>query len=412
MWYIMALLTTQHMKKTTFLSVLLGIALLSGATVAQAQTYIYPLTPTLYPNTPAYPGSPILPACVTFTEYQQLGSSDSYTSGQVTALQQLLNREGYLSGVTGYFDQGTFGAVVNFQRAHGLFTTGTVGPLTRAALSQESCGNGYNPVVPPVYLPPVVPQPPVYVPPVNNCSWASGIYQCSAPSYPVNCPYLSSGYYPYGCVNGVTLNSFTTTTINPTNSYNGNITSVTLQGSGFSPNGNTVHFDAISIPSVSSVNGSSITFNVPSGYYAGSYPITVTNAQGFTSNALTFTMTTNNCYTYSPYNNCTPYYPGSTTLSLSGISGSTSVQAGMNSYWTVTATDANNQNVTVTTNWGDGSSNDVQSSYGSTRTFNLWHTYYTSGTYTVRVTATDSNGFTAYSSIPVTVSGYTYGRPY
>jgi peptidoglycan hydrolase-like protein with peptidoglycan-binding domain len=116
------------MKNTTLVGVLIGCTLFAGASVALAQTYVYPVTPV---NSTYYPPAPIASSCASFTVYQQFGSSDSVTGGQVTALQQLLNREGYLSGVTGYFDQGTVGAVANFQRAHGIFSTGTVGKLCK-----------------------------------------------------------------------------------------------------------------------------------------------------------------------------------------------------------------------------------------------------------------------------------------
>jgi hypothetical protein len=397
------------MKNTTLVGVLIGCTLFAGASVALAQTYVYPVTPV---NSTYYPPAPIASSCASFTVYQQFGSSDSVTGGQVTALQQLLNREGYLSGVTGYFDQGT-----------GIFSTGTVGPQTRAILSQESCANGYN-----GYVNPVVPVSPVYTPPAyipqgnNNCSWINGMYQCNVPSYPVNCPYFSNnGYYGnnngYGCGNNVTITSFNVNTANTTNSYSGNVTSITVQGSGFSPNGNTVRFDSVSIPNVSAFNGgTTLVFTVPSGYYSGSFPITVTNSQGITSNSLSYTMTSNNCYGYNPYNNCSNNYPNSSQLTLSMVSGSgTSIPVGASANLVVTANDQNNQRVTITTNWGDGSNNDVQWQYISgLYTLSLLHSFTTPGTYTVRVTATDSNGFTAYSSQVVTVvgNGYYYGRSY
>jgi peptidoglycan hydrolase-like protein with peptidoglycan-binding domain len=121
------------MKHSLF-SVVLGIALVAGAAVANAQTYVYPLTS----------GVPLPSACVSFTAYQTFGSSDITTSGQVSELQVLLNREGYLSGVSGTYDNGTYGAVINYQRAHGIQITGTVGPITAAALSQDGCQGSYG----------------------------------------------------------------------------------------------------------------------------------------------------------------------------------------------------------------------------------------------------------------------------
>jgi hypothetical protein len=69
--------------------------------------------------------------------------------------------------------------------------------------------------------------------------------------------------------------------------------------------------------------------------------------------------------------------------------------------------------MTITTVWGDGSANDVQQSYSNgQRTFSLSHVYYTPGTYTMRVTATDSSGYSAYSTLTVTVYGNGYYRSY
>ncbi len=67
-----------------------------------------------------------------FTEYLSLGS----TGSQVTALQQILYTDGYLSvQPTGYFGTLTAAAINEFQAAHGISQVGVVGPLTRAALN-------------------------------------------------------------------------------------------------------------------------------------------------------------------------------------------------------------------------------------------------------------------------------------
>lgn len=66
------------------------------------------------------------------TQYLVLGS----TGEQVTILQQYLHNHGYLSiNPTGYFGTATVNAVKAFQKAHNISQTGTVGPLTRAAIN-------------------------------------------------------------------------------------------------------------------------------------------------------------------------------------------------------------------------------------------------------------------------------------
>lgn len=68
----------------------------------------------------------------TFTELLAIGSQDV----QVTALQNKLSSLGFYSGpVTGYYGALTASAVTKYQTAHGIQTTGEVGPGTRAALN-------------------------------------------------------------------------------------------------------------------------------------------------------------------------------------------------------------------------------------------------------------------------------------
>jgi peptidoglycan hydrolase-like protein with peptidoglycan-binding domain len=68
-----------------------------------------------------------------FTKNLNIGA----TGTDVTELQNLLARLGFYHGaVTGYFGSATAAALRAFQAAHGISQTGTVGPLTRAALNQ------------------------------------------------------------------------------------------------------------------------------------------------------------------------------------------------------------------------------------------------------------------------------------
>ena len=74
----------------------------------------------------------------TFSTYLSPG----ITSSDVTALQNILIKEGYLSAAaTGYYGSLTEAAVIAFQAAHGIQQLGVVGPATRAALNSAQGGS-------------------------------------------------------------------------------------------------------------------------------------------------------------------------------------------------------------------------------------------------------------------------------
>jgi peptidoglycan hydrolase-like protein with peptidoglycan-binding domain len=425
------------MKKPVIIGFASLIALVAGiapvASVANAQTY--------YPTTPYSSVS----ACIYLTAYQTLGSSDAQTGGQVSELQQFLNREGYLSGVSGYFDNGTYGAVINFQNSHGIEATGTVGPETRAAIQQVSCG-GVG------YVSPAVPISPIS--PVStsgqSCYSTGSTYVCSYTPvssyptvYPVSTPaynsvypntvypngYTNTGtptneYYPngnysnsntcsYSYVNNVygyycgnnepVIDSFSS-------SYNNTGVTITVTGTGFSST-NTVHFGSQTLTGIYS-NGSTLVFTIPytQEYTNGSYPVTVTNAQGVMSNSLSFTMNDTGYYNNNAYYNNNGYNNGSynySAPSVSSISGPTSVQVGSTNTWSVTTNNSNGQYETVQANFGDnqGSNNsNIQQGYSSQSSYSFSHTYETPGNYVLTVTATNSNGASSSSSLNVYVS--------
>lgn len=69
-----------------------------------------------------------------FSSFLQLNSSGA----EVTALQKVLIKEGFLSGsATGYFGSKTEEAVKKYQESHGLTAAGYVGPSTRAILNSQ-----------------------------------------------------------------------------------------------------------------------------------------------------------------------------------------------------------------------------------------------------------------------------------
>ncbi len=72
-------------------------------------------------------------------------SKDSNTNGEVTKLQNFLKNKGLLSGdSTGNFGALTLSAVKDFQKQNGLNTTGLVGPSTREAIKNISCGSSLD----------------------------------------------------------------------------------------------------------------------------------------------------------------------------------------------------------------------------------------------------------------------------
>ncbi len=403
--------------KSLIIAPLLVFGVLIGATpIASAQIYGYPYNyGTSGYSSSSYGATPQI--CTALTTYQTLGSTDLGTSGQVTMLQVFLNRAGYLSGVTGTYDYGTVGAVVNYQRAHNLVITGTVGPLTRSIINQESCGAGYQNN----YTNPYAGNSNT-----SNCTWNGSTYVCSygvpvAPVAPIYTPVYNGGYnnnynngygncgnsYGYysntcGPQYGVVLNSSTA-------SYNYNTTTLTVRGSGFTPNGNTVYFGTTVIPNVASYDGSTITFSVPTGYYPGTYNISVKNSLGYTSNSLQFIISAANGYQNGYYNNNNNYYYAAPTLS--SISGPSIVSTNTANIWTVTSTGTNNnQPVTLRADWGDGISsvNDTQQGYGQygSNTYSFNHMYSTPGTYTLRITATSNSGQTSYATYIITARGW------
>lgn len=111
---------------------LLAITVLfSAASIASAQTT------TVVANPPCF--SPVL--------NMRYGANDSTTQGQVTSLQQYLVTQGYFDSAnigTGHFGPLTLKAVVAFQSANNIPSTGYVGPLTRAFI-QGHCSPGVPP---------------------------------------------------------------------------------------------------------------------------------------------------------------------------------------------------------------------------------------------------------------------------
>jgi peptidoglycan hydrolase-like protein with peptidoglycan-binding domain len=117
----------------TFMLGLVSFGIVHVAKTAEAETYTTTST------------SSVSSGCLVFDRNMGMGE----TSGQVIALQNFLNGNGYMAySSTGYFGPITFAAVTRFQAAYGISTTGFVGPLTRAQIQAYSCNN-----VPPIPVP-------------------------------------------------------------------------------------------------------------------------------------------------------------------------------------------------------------------------------------------------------------------
>jgi hypothetical protein len=421
------------MKKSLFIALFLAIAILAGSVpvITNAQAY--------YGNYSTY-GSAY--GCLTLTAYQQLGTTDSQTNGQVTLLQEFLNQTGYLSGVSGTFDTGTLGAIINYQNAHGILATGVLDPITISAINAQSCENGYGSNYggsAPIYSYPIT-----QYGNGTNCYWSGGYnstYVCRTSGAPIIYPvnpgdpmicntnvygngYYNNGSWNNGCngYNSIRLNSLSA-------SYSYNTATITVTGYGFTSSGNTVHFGNSIISNVYSPNGTTLVFSVPTGYAVGTYSITVSNAQGGLSNALSFAISGNSYYgnnwngsAYNNYgNNCdTNYYvPVYNNYSnkydcnsnaapiLSAITGPSNVVTGTTNTWDVSLENSSTAYASLTMNWGDGDSSIPSSSNsGYNGIYSFSHEYITPGVYTMRLTSTSANGVTTYQTYTVTVTGY------
>ena len=297
------------------------------------------------------------PLCVGLTHGLYLGSRDSYwNNGEVTILQGFLQSHGYLSvSATGYFGPMTLRAVRNFQHDNGIAMTGFVGVLTRAQIG-ALCGT----TIPP-----------------------TGTLQIQ--------------------------------TILPSAAAVGMV--VTIYGSGFASNGNIIHFAGGAISNVSSYNGTSLTFTVPSsvGPYcapgmmcamymqlitSGTYSVSVQNTNG-TSNAVSFTVTDGTA---------------SQGISITGIDAPATLPLGSTGTWTVHATVGSytSSNLHYSVNWGDvvtpvnsfAATGNVLIQNSTTFT----HAYNQSGTYSPTFTVTDDSGRSATVSSTITVTPLTYNN--
>ena len=116
------------MKKYNVLASVFGLIFVLGMVVAPLVTLADPFDSS---------GSD---SCVSLQYNMRYKSTDAKTNGEISALQDFLQSQNYLStDPTGYFDQATRGAVKAFQNANGLSPDGKVGPITRAKINSLTC---------------------------------------------------------------------------------------------------------------------------------------------------------------------------------------------------------------------------------------------------------------------------------
>jgi peptidoglycan hydrolase-like protein with peptidoglycan-binding domain len=123
------------MKTTsTVRGLALGLFILSATSFSvpvQAQTEITSVMPVM------------MTECINLTTNLRQGSNDAATGNQVTSLQTFLVSKGYFNAVnlgSGHFGPLTYKATISYQGSVQLPTTGFVGPLTRAAIKNSTCG--------------------------------------------------------------------------------------------------------------------------------------------------------------------------------------------------------------------------------------------------------------------------------
>lgn len=433
---------------------IVALATLAGAGIASAQSYYYPTT-----------------NCVSLTRDLSIGMRGSDVSQLQTFLVGL-NYPGSGSWmVTGYFGRATQAAVQIYQQTHGLSQTGAVDASTRASIA--SCGTSYNynynpytysPSYPSYTYPtyPTYPQYPYGQVSISSLSPNSAAQGASVSifgsgfdnsnntvyvgSYPVSNissyngttltftvpTYITGSVQVYVANSRGTSNSLTLTVLPyayPCNTYPYNYGScqqggmptiqylspnsgavgstVTVYGSNFSTSGNTVHFGNGIITNLNSVDGRSVSFVVPTqlvGYnsqpvYLGAYNVLVTNASGFTSNEMTYTVNSLG----------TAQAP-----TITSVTGPTSLGIGAQGTWTVQTFNPqqNYSNyLTLSVRWGDesyygASLSANQTSYAQgAQTFTFTHSYAQQGTYTVTFTVTNSAGQSNVSTATVNVAG-------
>ena len=242
---------------------------------------------------------------------------------------------------------------------------------------------------------------------VTNSRGTSNKLAFNLMTTPYACGYL--GYGGYGnCYQYQTppQNQLVPTATYLDPSQGGVGTTVTVYGTGFSTfNTNTVHFGAGVIANLRSIDGTSVAFTVPSqlsGFGSqvltlSTYPVSVTNGLGYTTNTLPFTVTS--------------LTPAGLAPSISSVNGPTTLQAGVSGTWTLKVRNPGNAYLTTNVTWGDegvyglASAQPLVTYDSGETTLTFTHIYATSGTRTVTFTVSNASGQSNSTSASVTVTG-------
>jgi len=201
--------------------------------------------------------------------------------------------------------------------------------------------------------------------------------------------YGCGGYYPY--YYGSYCPPPTSPTIQYVSPSSGAVgTSVTIYGSGFALSNNTVHFGATQISGTVSSDGRMVSFQVPS-VSTGTYNVSV-NSDGRITNSVPFTVTSSGGSYGQP--------------TITNISGPTTLTAGQTGTWSLSVNNPGGGYLSVSVDWGDAGAYAAapQTVYASQQALTFTHTYYQSGTYTVRFTVTNGSGSNT-TTTTVTVGG-------
>jgi len=243
-----------------------------------------------------------------------------------------------------------------------------------------------------------------YYSPYNSYGSSCGCQSGQGIPAGYNTYYGSSSCYTQPTNN---LTSPTISYINPTSGGVG--ASVTVIGTGFSTNNNTVHFGQGIISNLQSSDGQSVSFTVPAqltGFGSqvlvlGSYNLSVTNSSGYTTNAVPFVVTS--------------LISGGGAPTITGVNGPTSLAVGATGTWAVTINNPSNSSVSTSVTWGDTGNGYVnqaapQITYTpGSATLTFTHAYFTGGTYPITFTVSNSNGQQNTTTATVYVSGSTSG---
>ncbi len=376
------------MKKYIIVLFLAGVLLVPGFSFAQ-------ITGDVNPDQTS--------SCASITHNLQYRSRDINTSGDVSTLQDFLQSQGYLnSEPTGYFGLLTQIAVKSFQTKVGILNSGYVGPITRAKISSVSGCSGVTPIICPAITQPA----PNFCPNgkiepvigVNNCTTS---YKCTTSS---TGPVISS-------VSGsqtLNVNQMGTWTINASSSNGGNLTYSVNWGDVYST-------DILKGNSLIQPQSQTATFThtySQIGTYTPVFTVTSEN----TIRCITTPCPGNggSAQTSLTVNVVGVAVPTNNNPVIGSFVVPSNVNTGQSVSFVFNATDADNDNLIWSTDWGEGTAVSMICPMGNINlqekknwTYNANHVWNKAGTYNAKVTVSDCKGGINSSNFTVTVGGTT-----